>query len=486
MVERLVGAAASARGLVVIDGDRTLIKAWGNRRHEPPLPFTESTRFELGSVSKVLAGLLFADAVARGELGWTDALARRVAAVRVAEYPGTPITLLDVATQSVGFPMMPDNWRKRTQDLSGPEYTLDQFREYLAGFHHPFRPGSAYSYSNVNTALVAMALSERTSKPYDELLRERIFQPLGMSSSSFASRPPDSDEVLEGWVEGLPYKPRVDASPLASCCVVRTTLTDVARFMRAAAGGEAGTLRRAFDDLAEPRLRVDDRGDEWATLGWLLHARSGMLWKNGVVAGQRCKMGVVPARRQALFLIVNDDSVDVDGITADLAQALFRPTLDLDPAAHGRFVVGAVPPDTTRTDANFANTMQLVAWSAPARLRAGETGRIRLYFRSLAKTERDWKLFVHADNAGTKRRFWADHFPGGGADSTAFWQPGEIILDEFALQVPSDADSGAVDVWLGFYHFGSRAPVVSAATRSEKNRVLGPRIAIDGRPKKRR
>jgi len=419
MVERAVGTAASARGLVVIEGDHTLIEAWGNRRHEPALPFTESTRFELGSVWKVLTGLLFADAAARGELGWTDALARRVAAVRVAEYSGTPITLLDLATHSVGFPMMPDNWRARMRDLSGPEYTIDQFREYLAVFRHPFRPGSAYSYSNVNTALVAMALSERAGMPYDQLLRERIYLPLGMRSSSFASRPPDSDDVLEGWAEGSPYLPRVDGSPLASCCVVRTTLSDVARFLRAAAGGEAGTLRRAFDELVEPRLRIDERGDEWATLGWIFHARSQMLWRNGVVSGQRCKMGIVPARRQGLFLIVNDDSVDVDRITADLAEALFHPTLALDSEAHARFVVAAVPPDAR-------------------------------------------------------------------ADSTVFWKPGEILVDELPLRVPADAESGAVDVWLGFYHFNARAAVVSTATRSEENRVLGPRIAIDGSPKKTR
>jgi CubicO group peptidase (beta-lactamase class C family) len=484
-VERLVGSAASAKGIVIVDGDHTYVRAFGDRQHEPPKRFTESTRFEIGSVSKVFAGLLFADAVGRGEVGFADLLSRNLPDVHVNQYHGTPITLIDVASQGVGFPMMPDNWKYRGHDLIEPEYTMDLFRDYLGRFEHPFRPGTGYSYSNVNTTLVAMAVSRRAGKSYESLLRERIFYPLAMRDSGFASTVPETEDVLEGWGEGKPFLPRVDSSPLAPCCSVRTTLADVVKFLRAGAH-VSDTLRSAFNDLAEPRRRIDEDGGTWATLGWIAHPRTRVLWKNGVTRGQRCAMAVLPSRRQGLFVIVNDESVDVDKVGSALAVSLFHPEPDIEPADHDRFVVESVPGDATAIDASFADAMKAVAWQAPSHLHAGETGRVRVYFRSLAVADRDWELFVHVDRRGAKQsRIRADHFPGGSADSTVRWKPGEIIVDEFDVRVPEDTEPGPYEVWFGFYYWYTRATASSATTRVDSNRVLGPSIVIDAAPKKK-
>lgn len=485
VVDRLVGSAASAKGVVIVDGDHVYVRAFGHRQHDPPKPFTESTRFEIGSVSKVFAGLLLADAVVRGEVGLADPLERHLPDIYVKPYPDTPITLLDVGSQAVGFSMMPDNWKNRGRDLSRPEYTMDLLRDYLARFEHPFRPGSGYSYSNVSTALLAMALSRRTGKNYERLLQERIFEPLGMRNSDFASTPVQTDDALEGWGEGERFLPRVDGSPLAPCCVVRSNLTDIVPFLRAAAG-LSDVLQRAFDTLGEPRHRIDNDGLTWATLGWVAYPRENVLWKNGVSRGQLCVMAVWPGKHRALFFIENDESVDVDRVGSALARGLFHQVLDLEQAAHARFVVESVPSDTTAADATFENAMRVVAWNAPARLQQGEVGRVRFYFRSLAPADRDWRIFVHVDRRGAAReRIRIDHYPGSGADSTALWKPGETVIDEFAIVVPEDARLGTYDMWFGFYDRNTRAEALSPTTRVDSNRVLGPTIVIEGAAKKK-
>ncbi len=78
------------------------------------------TVLEIGSITKVLTALILADMVERGEVAMSDPVAKYLpASVKVPEYQGKPITLLDLATYTSGRPNMPDNF-----DV--PDYTVEQ------------------------------------------------------------------------------------------------------------------------------------------------------------------------------------------------------------------------------------------------------------------------------------------------------------------------------------------------------------------------
>jgi CubicO group peptidase (beta-lactamase class C family) len=48
-----------------------------------------------------------------------------------------------------------------------------------------FKPGKGYSYNNSGFFLAGMVIEKVTGKAYEQVIRERIFQPLGMHSSGF-------------------------------------------------------------------------------------------------------------------------------------------------------------------------------------------------------------------------------------------------------------------------------------------------------------
>ena len=67
--------------------------------------------FEIGSITKVLTALILADMVERGEVAMADPVANYLpASVKVPEYRGKPITLLDLATYTSGLPNLLDNF----------------------------------------------------------------------------------------------------------------------------------------------------------------------------------------------------------------------------------------------------------------------------------------------------------------------------------------------------------------------------------------
>jgi serine-type D-Ala-D-Ala carboxypeptidase/endopeptidase len=66
------------------------------------------TVFDIGSISKLFTALALADMVARGQMAMQDPLGKYLpAGVRVPEFGGKPITLLDLATYSPGLPGWP-------------------------------------------------------------------------------------------------------------------------------------------------------------------------------------------------------------------------------------------------------------------------------------------------------------------------------------------------------------------------------------------
>ncbi|MGA8399045.1 MAG: serine hydrolase [Stellaceae bacterium] len=133
--------------------------------------------FEIASITKVLSALILADMVERGEVAMVDPVAKYLpTSVKVPEYQGKPITLIDLATYTSGLPIMPDNF-------TGPDYTIDQFYAFLSGYTLKNPPGTHYEYANAGFGLLGHAMARRTGRSYEALLVERICDPLGLRST---------------------------------------------------------------------------------------------------------------------------------------------------------------------------------------------------------------------------------------------------------------------------------------------------------------
>src|SRR5882724_1828224 len=129
------------------------------------------------------------------------------------------ITLRMLLDHTSGLP----NWRRFTDD-----HTL---RIY-------FPPGSRFAYSGEGIALAQMIVETVTGKSIEELMRERIFQPLGMTRTSMVWEPQFERDYANGYdEEGISLGPqrrrRGDAAGS-----MQTTLSDYARFVNAVMGGE--------------------------------------------------------------------------------------------------------------------------------------------------------------------------------------------------------------------------------------------------------
>ena len=142
---------------------------------------TADSIFNLGSVGKVFATTILAEAVKRGELSLDDPVAKYVTEL---ERGGDirQITLGQLASHTSGLPRVPQqyaHWHRGG-------YTWPDFVRFLnswkAGPNH--EPGKQYLYSNAAMVLLRVALERRFNTRFAALMHERITGSLGMSSTA--------------------------------------------------------------------------------------------------------------------------------------------------------------------------------------------------------------------------------------------------------------------------------------------------------------
>lgn len=149
----------------------------------PGLP-TDATLYEIGSLSKTLAGTLMANAVLERRLGLDDDVRRYLQGdYPNLQYKGTPIRIRHLLSHTSGLPnMLPERAntvladftdQRTPQELNAIYARYDKadfFRDLHAVEIHE-APGKDYAYSSAGTELTAHILETVYKSDYESLLR---------------------------------------------------------------------------------------------------------------------------------------------------------------------------------------------------------------------------------------------------------------------------------------------------------------------------
>lgn len=175
LVPRVPGLAVA----IIADGKVKVLEAYGVKRVGTSDPIDVNTAFRLASVSKTIAGTTAGVLVNDGLIKWDTPITSVLPDVQFSNPRyGNQLTLRNIMSQSTGLPTHAgDNFIE--QGLPFNE-VLDKFR--AVNFVCP--PGKCYSYQNVTMSLLANIVLKKTGKPYEQYVKEKLFNPLGMRSAS--------------------------------------------------------------------------------------------------------------------------------------------------------------------------------------------------------------------------------------------------------------------------------------------------------------
>lgn len=166
--------------VLVKESDILFMQGIGYKDYENKTPVTTKTQFAIGSTSKALTATVLGTLVDEGKLGWDDLVIDYIPELRVMDpVANMQLTVRDVQCHRSGLGRHDLVWL-----LS--EFTREELlhkMRFLQSFA-PFR--STFQYNNFMW-MVAGIIGERiTGKSWEENVRERIFEPLGIQDANFS------------------------------------------------------------------------------------------------------------------------------------------------------------------------------------------------------------------------------------------------------------------------------------------------------------
>lgn len=165
----------------------------------------EDALFRIASMTKPITSIAFMMLVEEGKASLDDPLVKYCpefantgvyvagggAMPFVTRKPASPIRMVDVLRHTAGFTysfqertLVDQAYRKTKIDDFDAAYTMDGFIEELAKVPLLFDPSAHWNYS-IATDVLGVVVERIAGKSFEQVLKERIFQPLGMKDTGF-------------------------------------------------------------------------------------------------------------------------------------------------------------------------------------------------------------------------------------------------------------------------------------------------------------
>jgi len=293
----------------------------GTRSHGDDTPVGVDARFHLGSDTKAMTAVLVAQLVETGRLSF-DARIADVLPDATVDPSLSQVTIRDVLGHRTG---LVDDFDLRAMH-DAPDPVAARREVAYEALQSPGATPTEFAYANVNYVLAGVVIETLTSTSWEELMRQRLFDPLGMDTCGFGAPPGGVD-------------------PLGHTADGTAILQDAAVTDNPAALGPAGTVHCAIEDWAKFAVATLDLlsgtdtkvltaetagdlfgGDHDYVAGWMRsgqdgdvtygHDGSNTLWYARAV--------LRPARRDGVLIATNTGEASAVQAIDELTESLLR------------------------------------------------------------------------------------------------------------------------------------------------------------------
>jgi CubicO group peptidase (beta-lactamase class C family) len=324
MADALKAWEVPGAALVVVSGDRTVVlKGYGRKHVGRPDPMTPDTVFPLASCTKSFTATLMAMLADDGKLGWDDPVRKHLPTFHLADpRADAQVTLRDLLAHRTGLNGHDLLWYRAP-------WSVDEVirRAGLLPPEYPFRGG--FEYSSIMYMAAGRAAAAAGGKPWEQLVRERITGPLGMSGVTFTTKdiPPSADRATghrktkAGSVEPMPWYEVAEPNPAGS---MNVTARDLEKWLKLQLAGGVWDGKRLVSeknlhetrspqntiplDAANRAMNPDTKQLSYG-MGWVVsdHRGKKVVAHGGMIDGFRVQITFLPDERLGFAVLNNLD-----------------------------------------------------------------------------------------------------------------------------------------------------------------------------------
>src|SRR5262249_1130405 len=322
---------------VVKDGKVALAKGYGVRRLGETAPLDEKTLFGIASNTKAFTAAALAILVDEGKISWDDPVTKHLPGFQMYDpYVTREMTVRDLLTHRSGLGLGAGDL------LFFPPTTFT--REEIVARLRYIKPAtsfrSKYAYDNVLYLVAGQVVAAVSGKSWDDFIKERIFAPLGMTTSNTSVKDlrPGGNFVsphqkVEGRLQPVPYMNIDNNAPAGA---INSNVAEMAKWIITQLdegaiqsgqneGGQNGD-RRLFSQrqsremwsaqtpvavgVPPPPLSALRSNFSAYGLGWVLNDYRGhkVVSHGGGLAGMVSKVRMIPDLKLGVVVLTNQEA----------------------------------------------------------------------------------------------------------------------------------------------------------------------------------
>lgn len=311
---------------VVKDGRVAFAKGYGARELGKPEPVDTNTRFSIGSTTKAITAAALGMLVDEGKVRWDDPVTKYLPGFQLYDpYVTREITVRDLLTHRAGLGNADVLW-----------YESDNSADDILRLIRYARPAysfrSGWIYQNIMYAAAGAVVAAASGMSWQDFVRTRIFQPLGMRGSvttlaETVGQPnvASPHDRVNGAVQVIT---NASVDPVAPAGSVWSSVADMAKWMRfmidsGRADGKPLLRPSTWNELLTPGYAMaagfypsaeltKPKFNTYA-LGWFQHDYAGrrLNYHTGSIDGMVAIIGIIPEERFGVYVLGNLDHVEV-------------------------------------------------------------------------------------------------------------------------------------------------------------------------------
>jgi CubicO group peptidase (beta-lactamase class C family) len=278
---KIPGIAAA----VVRKGETAALGVAGVRTRGKPDKIATADCFHIGSDTKAMTAMLCAILVDEGKLKWDQTVGETFPELKKSTNPKfQAVTLEQLLTNRGGVTGEVEKdelWGKLWQHKGSPTSARRLLLKGVTSKPPVATPGQLFIYSNAGFSIAGHMAEKVTGKSWEDLTRQKIFSPLGMTTAGFGApgTPAKNDQPRGHQADGTPVEPGPGAdNPVAigPAGIVHCSIGDWAKFV-------AANLPSAKTKLVKPetleKLHTPAPGKPKYAMGWII--ADGQPWAGG-------------------------------------------------------------------------------------------------------------------------------------------------------------------------------------------------------------
>lgn len=273
---------------IIKNGELQQVKVFGELEKGRSAPY--NTLFNVASLTKPITALVCLKLISLDQWELDAAIANYWIDPDVANDPNSKLlTTRHILSHQTGL----TNWRGNNPD---------------GKLHFEFEPGTRYQYSGEGFEYLRKALEAKFNKTINELADELIFQPVGMTSTSYVwNDQTDSLRYAQGYTsEGIAYS-TVRHTRANGADNLLTTIDDYGKFLCSVIHGE-GLTQKVIEELTTPQIAT--KKGKYFGLGFELYTLDNgeyVLSHGGADEGCQTITFILPKTQQGLLIFTNVD-----------------------------------------------------------------------------------------------------------------------------------------------------------------------------------